>query len=193
MHNRESSCAPVTELWERELSQQERAVKAAAMVNVFWLASEEFGTLKYVSLNNLVMMQGCIDLQNLSVAKNAQYTHHRIPEEMQECISMCIDEDLVEKIKLAPSYNLLTNESTDISSEKHLIIYVSFFGSEGRSETYFLANLILNDGCSAIGIAKCPEEYLDQKGLSLLNCFGLATDRAKVMTGEVGGLAGILP
>ena len=96
------------------------------MVNVFWLASEEIATLKYVSLNNLVMMQGCIDLQNLSVAKNAQYTHHRIPEEMQECISMCIDEDLVEKIKLAPSYNLLTDESTDISSEKHLIIMYLF-------------------------------------------------------------------
>ena len=98
---------------------------------------------------------------------------------MQECISVCIDEDLVEKIKLASSYNLMTDESTDISLEKHLIIYVSFFGSQGRSETHFLAHVILNDGCSAIGIAKCLEEYLDQKGLSLLNCFGLATDGSK--------------
>ena len=68
----ESSCAPVTELWEREYSQQERV----AMVNVFWLVSEEIATLKYISLNNLVMIQGCIDLQNVSVAKNSQYTHH---------------------------------------------------------------------------------------------------------------------
>ena len=108
---------------------------------------------------------------------------------MQECISMCIDEDLVDKIKLAPSYNLMTDESTDISLEKHSIIYASFFGSEGRSETHFLAHVILNDGCSAIGITKCLEECLDQKGL---NCLCLATDGAKVMTGEVGHLAGIL-
>ena len=55
------------------------------MMNVYWLAKEEIATLKYVSLNNLVILQGC---DNLRVAKNVQYTHHRIPEEMQDCISV---------------------------------------------------------------------------------------------------------
>ena len=180
----------ITSMFEKPLSREAQAVKAA-MMNVYWLAKEEIATLKYASLNSLMRSQGCENLLNLQVAKNAQYTHHRIAEEMQDCISVCINEHLLEKIKLAPSYNLLVHESTDISTEKHLIIYVSFCGESGKCEVHFLANLLPEDGL-ANGMEECIVEYLTKIGLLLSNCFGLCTDGASVMTGEVGGLAGLL-
>ena len=52
------------------------------MMNVNLLAKEEIATIKYVSLKSLMRSQGCENILNLQVAKYAQYTHHRIAEEM---------------------------------------------------------------------------------------------------------------
>ena len=70
----------------------------SAMRNVYWLAKEEVATLKYESLNKLLQLQDCPDIAHLSCKRNAQYTSYHIAEEMQEAISSCLFEELIDSM-----------------------------------------------------------------------------------------------
>ena len=72
--------------------------------------------------------------------KNAQYVHHSISEEMQES---CLEEDILGKLLDASAFSLLIDQSTDISTEKHLVLYVMFWN--GTMKTHFLSNLPCED------------------------------------------------
>ena len=51
---------------------QEKTV-ASALRTVYWLGKEYIATKKYRSLLNFLKLQGCKDLENLIVGKNASY------------------------------------------------------------------------------------------------------------------------
>lgn len=76
---------------------------------------------KYSSLNSLTKLQECAAMQDLSVAKNAQYTSYHIAEEIQEPISHCIADNVDHLLSESLLVGLLLDESTDIASSKNLI------------------------------------------------------------------------
>lgn len=109
---------------------------------------------------------------------------------MQEAISACLEEDLLSRVQASElPYSLLIDESTDLSTQKHLIMYIMFW--DGTVNTHFLANLPIED-CSATGILSTVEEFLKVKRLPLSNCFGFGSDGASVMTGCGAGVATLL-
>ncbi len=55
----------------RLTTEREKAI-IAAMRNVYWLAKKDIASLKYKSLNSLVKLQGCDNIQNLYVGENAK-------------------------------------------------------------------------------------------------------------------------
>lgn len=117
-------CQSLTVISSKSLSQKNKAI-VSAMRNVYWLAKEEIATLKYASLNQLVLLQGCADITHLTGGKNCQYTSYHIAEEMQEAISDFLLDNLKEKLTKAAFVGILIDESTDIATSKNLIICAS--------------------------------------------------------------------
>ena len=83
------SGATVTAGFQRINTEREEAV-IAALKNVYWLAKEDIASMKYNSLNSLVKLQGCDQIENLYVSENAKYTSPDVVKEMQGVISKCI-------------------------------------------------------------------------------------------------------
>lgn len=102
------------------------AAITTAMKNVYWLAKEEVATLKYSSLNVLLLEQGCQSMKDINVGQNAQYSAYHIVEEMQEAISSCIEEVIDKELQDSPFIGILIDESTDITTHKNLIVYAQF-------------------------------------------------------------------
>ena len=70
---------------------------------------------KYASLLELLEKQGCTDVKNLNVAKNATYSSHPIAEELQQAVADTIMSDVIADLKDSLCLAILTDESTDIS------------------------------------------------------------------------------
>ena len=118
------ACQSLSSVCTQSYSEKRKAVMAAIR-NVYWLAKDEIATLKYGSLNELTLLQGCPDISHLSVAKNAQYTSPHIAEEMQDALSDCLKEDLKGLCQEADFVGILIDESTDISVTHNLCSYHS--------------------------------------------------------------------
>lgn len=171
-------------------SQKSKAV-VSAMRNVYWLAKEEVATLKYSSLNQLLVLQGCSDIVHLFRSKNAEYTSYHIAEEMQDAISLCLKQDLKEEISKASAYGILVDESTDIGASKNLIVYIRLVNDHTIS-THFLTLLELDSEATGQNIADKIFEVMDENGIDKSKCVGFASDGARNMTGKDNGTAAIL-
>lgn len=136
----------LTTITIQNISQKSRAV-VSAMRNVYWLAKEQVATLKYSSLNQLLVLQGCPDIVHLSRSKNADYSSYHIAEEMQDAISSCLKQDLQEEISKASSYGILVDESTDIGTSKNLIVYLRLV-NDHKISTHFLTLVELESGAT---------------------------------------------
>ena len=79
----------VTAGFQRINTEREEAV-IAALKNVYWLAKEDISSMKYNSLNSLVKLQGCDQIEYLYVSENAKYTSPDVVKEMQGVLSKCI-------------------------------------------------------------------------------------------------------
>ena len=106
--------------------------------------------------------------------------------DIQESICSVLTESLVSDIKSSPVYSIMLDESTDISVEKKLSIYVRYV-KLGEPLTIFLCNVDLSDGCAHTLISKVVELF-DKLGIELPNCTSLATDGAVVMMGRKTGV-----
>lgn len=61
-------CRSLTAMQVELIGQKTKAV----VRNVYWLAKKEVATLKYTSLNHLVLLQGCRDITHLSQGLSTQ-------------------------------------------------------------------------------------------------------------------------
>ena len=114
------------------------------MRTVFWMASEDISIRIYLSAINLQKLNERVPLSNLSVAKNATYSS-RTGEELQESLAEVIHENLVDKIKNTNMYSILTDESTDISVSKQMIVYVRIVDENFEPQTIFLKKITISD------------------------------------------------
>ena len=103
--------------------QVHREALIGALKIVYWLAKEDIAiTTKYESLVNLVKSLGCSYLNDLSMGRNATYTSKRIVAEYLLCLSPVIESEKLDNLKCSPFFSLMTDESTDISVLKQLVI-----------------------------------------------------------------------
>ena len=185
-----SSCTSLPTMIRQGRQLKQEAV-ISAMRNIYWIATEEIhvALLKYQSLNELVMMQGCAVIKELNFAKNAQYSSHQIAEEMLEAISSCIEESTDNALRVSPFIG--TDESTDIAIESNMIVYAKTFHN-GEVSTHFLKSIRIEGHATGKHLYKELSSFLEDKEITLDKVSGLSTDGARAMTGLQEGLTGYM-
>ena len=165
----------------------QRKALIGALQLVYLLAKEEIAhTTKFNSLKDLVIHLGCDFLRELSLGRNAQYSIEQIISELLQCISLVIKEQIVSDMQSSLFFSLMTDESTDISVLKQLVL-VGCYVTDGGVKTAFLhiGNIV---DCRAETIEKAILEFLSSNGLSISKLRSFGSDGAAVMVGRVSGV-----
>ena len=103
-------------------------------------------------------------------------------------ISPSLEEDLRKKVNEAEKYCLMVDESTDVSSEKHLCVCVRYYDDDaGDVVTAFLGLVSVCD-TSGEALFNATKALLDKNDIDLENCIGYSSDGANNMTGENNSL-----
>ena len=89
----------------------------------------------------------------------------------------------------SPRISLLTDDSTDISVTKKLVIYARAVNTDFRPLTMVLENVRVTDG-KAETITQALTDLLHRKNLSIDSVFGLGSNEAAVMTSKKQGVTG---
>ena len=174
------------------VSSQEQAV-VSGMRTVYWLAEEHIATEKYKSLMNILKMQGCKDIENLNVAKNASYNSVQTAKDFQSVIAECIQDEITEKLHKSPFVTVMADESTDIAVSKKLLIYAKLICDGIVPETHFLTNITIEEEqCTAPVVTQKIQNVIAARSIPVdkVMCFG--SDGASIMTGRVGGVSTLL-
>lgn len=161
----------------------------------YYLGKENIPPHKFGSMLNLVKFLG-VDVGSMEVGKNATYTSKQTVSEFQECAAELIRDDLVKKAKRSPFISLLTDETTDITNTKKMIIYIRLINPDNlQASTHFLGDLSVKGiVCSGESLFNHLVEFLNtlkvfdtDTGCPALIGFG--SDGASVMTGKRQGVA----
>ena len=91
----------------------------------------------------------------------------------------------------SPRISLLTDDSTDISVTKKLVIYARAVNTDFRPLTMVLENVHVTDG-KAETITQALTDLLHRKNLSIDSVFRLGSNEAAVMTSKKQGVTGKL-
>ena len=67
---------------------------------------------------------------------NAHYTSEQSISELLQCISTIIDEKIVSDLKSSPFFALMTDESTDISILKQLVLVCRYSTCSGIKTSF---------------------------------------------------------
>ena len=131
---------------------------------------------------------GCSYLNDLIIGRNATYTSKRIVAEFLQCLSSVIESEKLDNLKCSPFFSLMTDESTDISVLKQLVIVAKYILPSGKIETSFLHIDDIADG-TAETIEGAIVAFMETNGLDInkLRLFG--SDGCAVMVGRVSGVA----
>ncbi|KAG1673887.1 Zinc finger protein 862 [Nymphon striatum] len=174
---------------EVQLSKSKSAV-TAAMKNIFFMASNNLPNMLISELNEHCIDQGCSSLKSLKVDKHTSYKHSTSVQEFQQCMVEVINDRF--KSDLGDSkFSIMVDESTDISVDQNMIIYVRYL--EQSLGSYKPTSVLLDvcklrDGATADQLKSSILCSLDTHHLNLDNLVGISTDGAAVMTGRKSGL-----
>eukprot|EP00731_Ephydatia_muelleri_P030129 Em0021g652a len=187
VHLSAASKIAVTQSTEGPLVHREALIGALKIV--YWLAKEDIAiTTKYESLVNLVKSLGCSYLNDLSIGRNATYTSKRIVAELLQCLSSVIESEKLDNLKCSPFFSLMTDESTDISVLKQLVIVAKYILPSGKIETSFLHIGDIADG-TAETIEGAIVAFMETNGLDINKLRSFGSDGCAVMVGRVSGVA----
>lgn len=89
-------------------------------------------------------------------------------------------------------FSLIIDESTDLSTTKHLVLIGRFYDLEiQRTQDKFLCLMEVED-CTARGIYTSLVNFFDKHGIPVENLIGFASDNASVMMGGRAGVQALL-
>ena len=122
---------------------------------------------------------GCDYLKELEVGGNAHYRSHAIINEFLKVITTVIEDDQLSELGNSKFYSLLTDESTDISVKKQLVLVAHYF-SQAEVKTTFIHIEDLIDG-TASTITDAILSYCHMKSFDINKLRGFASDGAPVI------------
>ena len=134
----------------------------------------------------LNITQGLEELKDLRVDAHTTYTHSDSIHDFQESLACVISDDLLAKLRAADFFSIMLDESTDVSVDKTLIIYIRVL-ARGQVETHFLEVTHIEQGTAAV-LLEVLMGVLEKNALPLRKMAGIATDGAAAMTGCRSGL-----
>ncbi|XP_068127350.1 52 kDa repressor of the inhibitor of the protein kinase-like [Hyperolius riggenbachi] len=121
---------------------------------------------------------------------NARYTSVRIEHELIKICESTIREEIVAKVKQAPGFAIIADESADISGHEQLSLGVRFIDMNSSNtiiceEFLGFARLTALDAAS---IANTILEHCSKFGLNLEKLYGQAYDGCSTMAGKENGV-----
>ena len=137
---------------------------------------------------DLAINLGCNYLKELRVADNANYRSRQIVGELLQTLSIQIQDDVLRDLASSSYFALITDESTDVSVLKQLVLVARYILPKGDVTTSFLAIVDLPDG-TAESIEAAIVRITEQKSIAVSRLRGFGTDGAPVMTGIRSGVA----
>ena len=155
---------------------------------MYWIAKQEIAhTTKFNSLRDLAIELGCDFLRELNLGKNAQYSSEQIISELLQCLSMVIDEEIILGMQSSNYFSIMTDESTDISVLKQLVLVGRYLTESGIRTSFLHIGDIANG--TAESIEQAILDYLQSKALQISKLRAFGSDGAAVMTGRLSGVA----
>ncbi|GBB90528.1 hypothetical protein RclHR1_17500001 [Rhizophagus clarus] len=151
---------------------------------IFWLAENDISLNKLSEVVKLCRILGCPQL--ISASSTINYENNVSGREILSAISISIEETIWNELNEAIAFGIMVDESTDISSEPHLIIYVKYC-LHGKIKVRFLKLLQLKSKDSKT-IFEAIIDLFDKKGLTN-KLMSFASDGASVMLGRSTGVA----
>lgn len=131
---------------------------------VFWLAKNDIPLNKLPKVIQLCRALECPQL--LSISNPITYENNVSGRQMLSAISSSIEEAIWEELNEAMAFGIMIDESTDISCEPHLIIYVKYC-LHGSIKIRFLKLLQLKNKDSKT-IFEVIMNLFDEKGEFLI-------------------------
>ena len=166
----------------------DRKALIGALQMMYWLAKEEIAhTTKFASLMDLSITLGSDYLKELNLGRNAHYTGEQTIRELLQCLSSVVEEQILEDLRSSDFFALMTDESTNISILKQLVL-VARYMTETGIKTSFLLIKDIRDG-TAETIETALLQGLVDKSLDVTKLRAFGSDRASVMTGRLNGVA----
>ena len=143
--------------------------------------------LPLTAIVGLVVLQAANGTASLAGLQGA-YVNPHTAKEYAGIFSRVLDDALIAELKQSHYYSILIDESTDVSVEKHLAIYVRYIGPNYKPVERLL-QLTKRSGGDAATIHTALAQTLQARGLELSRGVGFASDGASVMTGDKKGVA----
>lgn len=154
---------------------------------MYWLAKEEIAhTTKFNSLKDLIISLGCDYLRDLSLGRNAQYSREQIISELLRSLSLVIEEHILSEMQSSDFFALITDESTDITVMKQLVLVGRYLSDTGVQTSYLHIVDLPNGTADTIETAML--QYLSDKTLPVTKLRAFGSDGASVMTGRLTGV-----
>ena len=127
-----------------------------------------------------------LGLQDIALLKETaiQYQSYFSALELAESLSDVVEE---EKLAKSPVVSALTDESTDISNHKRLVLYTQITDEEMKPSTHFVTNVGLKQATGE-AITNVLVEEFDKRGVKPQKIISLGSDGASVMTGTKTGI-----
>lgn len=169
-------------------TQSKSALKASYMVAARVARSKKAFTIaEELILPSAVDM--CREILGEAAATKLQSVSLSNDTVMRRIVEMSDDIEcqLVEKIKASPYFSIQLDESTDISNNALLLVFVRYCGdSDVHEDLLFCKDLPTKT--AADDVMLCLDKYFTDKSIDWKNCVGVCTDGAASMTGVHRGV-----
>lgn len=125
--------------------------------------------------------------------KNASYRSADIQNKIIGICGDIIKADIIKKVKKAEAYNVLADETADISGTEQLSIGLRYFDEEINEVQEMFVGFVELKGLDANSIASSIDEFLTKEDLNPeKKCVGFGFDGCSTMAGKDGGVQAIL-
>ncbi|XP_050298878.1 uncharacterized protein LOC126737852 [Anthonomus grandis grandis] len=167
--------------------QVEKSVRRAELKLVAFISEHN---LPFLIMDHLILLLISIFPES-DVAKKLKCNRTKATKLTKDCLAQ-EQINLITSILQKQHFSLIIDETTDISTQKSLVLITRYFDKiHQRSRDTFLGLLRVQD-CTAQGIYNSICEYLGNIQVPIQNLLGFASDNAAVMMGNMGGVQKLL-
>ena len=153
---------------------------------VQWLCIESIPLVKFKSLLELLYDLGLEDIAILKQT-NISYNSYTTSDDILQCLSDVIDDELKQKLEKSPIVTALADKSTDIANHKRLALHTQIISEDMKPSTHFVTNIESQDA-TVKEIADAGLAEFGKRGVQPKKIMSLGSDRASVMTAKEKGL-----
>ena len=109
--------------------------------------------------------------------------------DFQVALSSVVEEDVLSIVERSPAIGLMTDESTDITVSRKLMVYAKAIHPETKKPCeLYLADIEVTGEANSGNITQALSKCLETKGINQRLIVGLATNGAPVITGRKSGV-----